>query len=360
MMNRFFSFALTATTLVVVGAVTVGLLLSVRAGLAGLVLAAPLIACFLRYCYLMLDGILSGAEEPPAISADIVNLIVDRRPIFQAVLLAAMVGLTAMTIHVGGFLYGALCAAFLLLWAPASVAVLAVTGKPLQAIWPPHLMSYSRTCGADHRRVLLVMLVLGALLLGLMRFAAPRWMVYTASQLTLLIGFALVGGTLLRHRKELGIAEDHRAQREAERTAGRLARLRERMLEQAYVKIAVGKPLDGWREIQAWIAQHGRGDNALEERKAVLATAAQWDDPRPADRLADDLIAMLLAQGGAALALEVLEQRVTQNPRFQPSNSHRARLADLAGKSGKPALRRALETPGAPGTQAIPVTPRRS
>jgi hypothetical protein len=220
-------------------------------------------------------------------------------------------------------------------------------------------MSYSRTCGGDHRTVMLVTLILGILLFGLMRFAAPRWMVYTASQLTLLIGFALVGGTLLRHRKELGIAEDHRAVREAERVAGRLARLRERMLEQAYVKIKVGKPLDGWREIQTWISQHGRGETALEERRAVLAVAAQWDDPRPADRLADDLIALLLSQGDTPHALETLEQRLAQNPRFLPSSSQRARLADLAGRAGKPALRRQLEAAGPPTTQHIP-TPRGS
>jgi hypothetical protein len=221
--------------------------------------------------------------------------------------------------------------------------VLAVTGRPLQAIWPPHLMAYSRTCGADHTRVMLFIASLGALLFGLLRFAAPHWIVFTATQLTLLVGFALVGGTLLEHRKALGISSDHRAQREAERLGRKQGRLRERMLERAYVKIQLGKPLDGWREIQAWIAQHGRGDNALAERRALLARAAEWDDVRPADRIADDLITMLLALKESGKALEVLEQRIAKNPRFLPSSSHRARLAELAGVAGKQALRRQLE-----------------
>jgi hypothetical protein len=355
MMHRYFPFALTATTLAVVATVTLGLLLSLSAGLAGVLVAAPLIAVFLRYCYLMLDGILSGEQEPPAITADIVNLLADRRALAQAVLLAAMTAVVIFTTRAAGFVYGGLCAAFLLLWAPASVAVLAVTGQPLLALWPPHLMAYSRTCGADHRQVSWVVLALGALLFGLLRFAAPRWMVLTTSQLILLIGFAMVGGTLLKHRKALGITEDLRTQREAARRASQLARLRERMLQQAYAKICQGKPLDGWREIQTWIVQNGRGDNAVEERKTLLAAASRWEDRRPADRIADDLISRFLAQGDAAGALGMLEERLAQNPRFVPSSTHRAQLADLATRCGKPALRQQIEAAKAAATRSVPV-----
>jgi hypothetical protein len=357
MIKRYFPFPLTMTTLGVVAVVTMGLQLSVKAGIVGLLLAVPLTAWFLRYCYVMVDGLLGGAHEPPAISADLVNVIVDRRPISQAVLLAACVGLTLATVHLAGFLWGAVCAGFLLVWLPASIAVLAVTGSPLQAIWPPHLLAYSRTCGGDHRRVMLVVVILGVLLLGLLRFAAPNWMVFTAAQLTLLIGFALVGGTMLEHRQELGIATDHRAQREAERLGRQQARLRERMLERAYLKIKLGKPLDGWREIQAWIGQHGSGDNAFAERTALLEKASAWEDVRPADRIADDLITMLLARRESGRALEVLEQRMARNPRFMPASSHRARLAELAGVAGKPALRRQLEAARAAATSALQTTP---
>lgn len=342
MLNRYLPFALTASTLVFASTVTVALLLLIKAGVAGLVLAAPLAACFLRYCYLMLDDILGGSQEPPALSADVVNLVADRRPLVQGLLLGAMTGLVVITTQLAGFVYGALAAAALLMWAPASIAVLAVTGRPILALWPPQLMAYSRTCGRDHRKVRLVILLLGGLLFGLIRFAAPLWMVLSASLLILLIGFALVGGTLARHRKALGLS-DVRAQREARRSASQLAKLRERMLEQAHNQIKMGKPLDGWREIQNWIAQRGRGDNRLSERRAVLAAAARWSDPRPADRLADDLINIFLAQGDPKRALAMLEQRMTQNARFLPSTTNRARLADLALKAGKAALHRHLE-----------------
>lgn len=341
MLNRYFPFALTAPTVIFAGVVTVGLLLLMKAGVAGLALAVPLAACFLRYCYLILDAILNGSQEPPALSADIVNVLGDRRPLFQALLLTAMVSLVVLTIQLTGFVYGALLAAFILFWAPASIAVLAVTGRPILALWPPQLMAYSRTCGHDHRKVRHVVLLLGALIFGLLRFAAPPWMVLSASLLMLLISFALVGGTLARHRKELGLS-DLRAQREAERSASQITKLRERMLEVAYAKIKSGKPLDGWREIQNWMSQRGRGDNALPERKAVLAAAVKWSDPRPADRLADDLISIFLAQGDPKRALSMLEQRLTQNERFLPSSSHRTRLADLAVRAGKTGLHQKL------------------
>lgn len=341
MLNRYFPFALTAPTVAFAGMVTVALLLLIKAGAAGLVLAAPLAACFLRYCYLMLDAILNGSQEPPALSADIVNLLGDRRPLIQGLLLSAVVSGVVVTTQMTGYVYGGLLAALVLFWAPASVAVLAVTGRPILALWPPQLMAYSRTCGHDHRKVRIVVLALGTLIFGLLRFAAPSWMVLSASLLMLLVGFALVGGTLLRHRKELGIS-DLRAQREAKRSAKEITRLRERMLEQAYSKIKAGKPLDGWREIQNWMAERGRGDNALPERKAVLAAAVQWSDPRPADRLADDLINLFLAQKDPKRALAMLEQRLAQNPRFLPSSTHRTRLTDLAVKAGKTVLHQKL------------------
>ena len=107
----------------------------------------------------------------------------------------------------------------------------------------------------------------------------------------------------------------------------------------------MGKLLEGWQEIQAWLTRHGQGEQALAEQRAVLEAASRWDDVRPADRLADDLIALLLAARETGQALEVLERRLASNPRFRPARAdHTVRLAELASLAGKGALRRRLES----------------
>jgi hypothetical protein len=73
----------------------------------------------------------------------------------------------------------------------------------------------------------------------------------------------------------------------------------------------------------------------------VLEAACSWDDVRPADRLANELIDLLLARRDSGTALEVAEQRLASNPQFTPAQA--PRLAELAGLAGKRALRRKLQ-----------------
>ena len=78
----------------------------------------------------------------------------------------------------------------------------------------------------------------------------------------------------------------------------------------------------------------------------MLATAAGWDDIRPADRLTDDLVELYLTRRETGRALEVVEERLSSNPRYRPKNpTHATRLIELAAAAGKRALRRQLMEP---------------
>ena len=117
------------------------------------------------------------------------------------------------------------------------------------------------------------------------------------------------------------------------------------MLDRAHANFRMSKLAEGWREIQAWLEQHAKGGPPLQELAALLSSASSWDEVRPADRLASELIAALLARRENGRALEVLEQRLLSNPSFRPAQAaHVARLAELASAAGKPALRRRLES----------------
>ncbi len=331
---------------------TVGLLLARRAGLMGIPLAALLASWFFKYCFILLDAVIAGADESPVLSIEMVNPIDEQRPLAQALLLA---GGAYLAFELGRHTTpacGWLLAALLLFLLPASIGVLALSGNPLRAAWPPELVSVVRAVGRDYLLPLGSIAALALLLVVFVWIGVPGWLGLVGAQFGLLVVFALVGGILHEHRPELGIEFKSVSERFAERSERERVIERGRVLERAYGKFRVRKPLEGWQEIEAWLQAHGRAadvtDKLLLEHRAVLAAVLRWDDVRPGDRLTDDLISLYLARRETGRALEVLEERLASNAQYRPKQpAHAARLAELAAAAGKRALSRQL----APGRQ---------
>jgi hypothetical protein len=79
----------------------------------------------------------------------------------------------------------------------------------------------------------------------------------------------------------------------------------------------------------------------LVEYRAVLEAASTWDDVRAADRLANELVGLLLAKRSNGEALSVVERRLATNPQFQVLPPAQAtRVAELAAAAGKRSLQR--------------------
>jgi hypothetical protein len=223
-----------------------------------------------------------------------------------------------------------------------------MTGNIVRAAWPPELWSVIRGIG-QRDYLLLVIAIPGLALLfsSLGHFGASPWVLIGGGQLSFLLAFSLVGSVLHEHRHELGIEYRTLEEHIAERTAREHASERNRMMDHAYMKFRVGKPLEGWQEIQTWLKSQRAGtdprDELLSEHRAVLAVAARWDDVRPADRLTNELVELYFARRQTGRALDVVEQRLAANPKFRPSHpAHALRLAELAAAAGKRALRRQL------------------
>ena len=345
-MNRYVLFPFRGGALVLLLTFTLGQELALHAGWAGLPLAVALLSWFFKYCFILLDSIVVGAAEPPVLSVEMINPINEQRPLGQALLIAggcALCWALETTMPVLGWL----TAALLLLLLPASIATLGMTGHLLRAAWPPELWSVIRDVGRDY--LLLVVAIPGLALLFFMlgHYGANSWVLIGGGQLSFLLAFALIGSVLHEHRLELGIEYRTLQEHIAERTEREHASERNRMMDHAYMKFRVGKPLEGWQEIQTWFKSKRAGvdpsDELLLEHRAVLAIAARWDDVRPADRLTNELIELYFARRQTGRALEVVEQRLAANPKFTPSHpAHALRLAELAAAAGKRALRRQL------------------
>jgi hypothetical protein len=356
--KRYFLVPFHGTPLLLVVTFSIGLALASQAGFMGIPLGFILLSWFFKYCFVVLDSIVAGDNEPPVLSIEMVNPISEQRPLALA-LLIILEGTLVVALQKYAGAAAALCTLIVLTWAlPANIAILAVTRNPFHAIWPPTLFVLIKALGRDYVVLNAITLVAAGVFYWMAVHAVSIAIALIAMQLMYLLTFALVGGSLFEHRLELGIESRTRQERIAERDAREHEAERRRMLDRAYSGFRVRKPIEGWQEIEAWLRQYGQappresqspdrsggspGDSPLlVEYRAVLEAASKWDDVRAADRLANDLVALLLAKRANGEVLSVVESRLATNPQFQVLPPAQAlRVAELAGAAGKRPLQR--------------------
>ena len=327
---------------------TLGLYLALHASLMGIPLALVLISWFFKYCFILLDAIVTGATEPPVLSVEMVNPLNEQRPLGQALLITGGVLLTLAVKRSVGTVPAWGCGALLLALLPASIATMGLSSNVFRAAWPPDLWSVVRGIGQRDYLILVSAIPgLAVVFVMLLQFGAPLLLCFAACQMFLLLAFALVGSALHEHRLELGIEYRTLRERIAERDERELESERNRVLVHAYMKFRVGKPLEGWQEIQTWLESQRAGidptDRLLPEHRAVLEITSRWEDVRAADRLTNDLVELYFVRRETGRALEVVEQRLVSNPNYRPKHqAHTVRLAELATAAGKRTLRRQL------------------
>ena len=336
---------------------TFGFDLAFHAGLMGIPFGLALVSWFFKYCFVLLDSIVTGADEPPVLSVEMINPFNEQRPLGQALLIGGGIFLTVAVSHSAGIVSGWVCGTLLLALLPASIATMGLTSNLVRAAWPPELWSVVR--GVGQRDYLILISAIPGLAVVydlLLRFGAPWLLSIALGQLFMLLTFALVGSALHEHRLELGIEYRTLQERIAERDQREHESERNRVLDHAYMKFRVGSPVEGWQEIQTWLDSRRAGqdptDRILSEHRAVLAVTARWEDVRAADKLTNDLVELYFARRETGRALQVVEERLASNPNYRPKNAaHATRLAELATVAGKRTLRRVLlpadQDPGA-------------
>lgn len=350
-MKRYLLVPFQVTPLLLVLSFSFGLLVAEKAGFLGIPLALILLSWFFKYCFVLLDSIIAGEDEPPVLSIEMVNPIDEQRPLALALLIACEGALIfVIRQHFGtGAGLGALV--FVVLALPAHIGLLGMTRNLLHTIWPPALFSLVSILRARYLLLDAVMLSAGTIGYATVVHGGYPWGALIVSMWALLITFATVGGMLFEHRIELGIDSKTRQERMVERDARELQLERARLLDEAYNGYRMGKPQEAWRLIEGWLQRDvklGTTEITLTEYRVLLEATSRWDDKRAADQLANTLVSLLLARRATGEALTVVERRLATNPRFQVlPEAHAARIAELAGAAGKRALQRQLARPSA-------------
>jgi hypothetical protein len=155
--------------------------------------------------------------------------------------------------------------------------------------------------------------------------------------------FCFIGGAIFESRIDLQLATRTYAERVAEREERYHADERGAVLDRSYALLRLKRRSEAWATLEPWIRKHCPDSHPFSEYHALLTATCSWDDPSIGDKVADEYLGKLLANGETGLALEALQIRLASNANFYPASQASAkRLTELATVAGRKDLSRPL------------------
>jgi hypothetical protein len=346
-MTRYLLMPFRAAPLILVGvftllwyyAITWGGILSIY----GIFVDVILVSWFFKYCYALLDSVVAGNDEPPVMSVEMLNPVDEQRPLIQAIIVS--LGFIACwgAYHAVGPIVGLGLGALLLTALPATIGLLAISDNWLHALSPLAIGRVMKGLGWTYIFVLAVTLG-GAVLIGwLARTMDSLLLTLALAQLVLLGIFCFVGGAIFERRVELQLATLTHGERVSARDERHHANDRASVLDRTYALLRLKRRGEAWATLEEWIRKHCPDTHPFTEYHTLLEATCTWDDLLVGDRVTNEYLGKLLANGETGMALEALEIRLRTNPKFYPDQpAYAARLTELASLAGRKVLSRQL------------------
>lgn len=334
------------TGIVLIGALTIGFALAVRAGWIGIPLGLMLLSWLFTYSYVLLEHVAHGAREPPVLAVEMVNLFASSRPMAQlGIALLACSILRVLAQPLGPTLLH-LLELVLLLALPASIAALGIAEHWWQALSPRVLWSLVRGLGLSYLGLLGLALLYAALLVGLHAYGFPDWLLPTVAIFAWLSLYASIGGALFEARAALGFEAMHAPERAEQRRTAEREQTRARFMDGIYGQARGGNHAGAWQALQRELAAQR---HAFDTYEWMLARLAAPELALLAQRLAQDYVSRALGRDNGRV-LRIVRERLALDPAFRPrSPTETARVVDLARLAGDRALAARLgDTGGAP------------
>jgi hypothetical protein len=226
---------------------------------------------------------------------------------------------------------------------PAVIAIHAVTGSFARALHPAAIIDMMRRLGPAYATVMIVAAVCGVLLQWIVVDDAANLGVLlriACSMLLWLLLFALLGAVIHERRFEIGFEPEHSPERTAHRDAAALEKERDRFIDQVFAEYRSGSTHNAWESIQRRV---GQGAAAIPEYQWILERVSRWPSQGLAQRVARELLGLLLAHQHNGAALQLVRAQVQADTTFRPTTGEQAmRVAQLARDGGDWPLARTL------------------
>lgn len=339
---RYLALPFHATPLLLVAIFSVLLRLALHAGLLGLPALLILGSWFFKYAFMLLDHAAEGRPGAPVLTPEAANPIGEMRPLAYA--LAA--GVFYMGTGTIGELLGPTALTVIrllgLVALPAIIATHTITGSFAQALNPFAIAAMTRRLGTGY--LLIVGVAIGAGLLGRAIVLEGDHLAFILRiallMLLWLVMFSVLGGVLHERRHEVGFEPEHSPERRRRLDERDRNRERDYFIDQVFAEFRAGGRGNPFATIQRRAHQRS---NPLAEYAWIHERVATWPDPRLANRVAQELLPLLLAAKRHGEALKVVKSRLQADAGFRPlASDQHLKLAELARDAGDRPLARAL------------------
>jgi len=339
---RYLALPLHTAPLLLVAIFSVLLLFGVHGGLLGLPVVLIIGSWFFKYAFMLLDHAAQGRPGAPVLSPEAINPLGEMRPFTYALAIAAFYVASGA---LGEILHPEIVSALRLLGLaalPAIIATNVITGSFTRGLNPLTIAAMIRRLG------------LGYLLIACVASAcgwAGNAIVLDAGHLALLLRIALLmllwlalfsvlGGVIHERRHEIGFEPEHSPERRQRRDDRERDRERDRFIDQVFAEYRAGARGNPWRTIQ----QRATGNSSpVAEYEWIYERVAPWPNSRLANRVAQELLPLLLAAQRNGEALRIAKGRLAADAEFRPLTGEQLlRVAQLACDSGDRSLARTL------------------
>ena len=334
MLLRYLIRPLETTSLLVIGIFALLFTLFLSSSLYGLIISVLLLSWFFKYAYVLVDATANGLEEPPAMSVEMLNPVDEQRPLAQLIITSAvgwvawrLGGAAGIAVAVLGFLY-----------LPASIAVLGVSSRAIEAVNPMALTRVIRGLGGYYFLILGIIVVYGIALYFLYGSGVPQMLKISLLLFCVLSIFTLLGGALYERRHVLGLKPTHSPERKAERADRERSRERAKALDVIYGEARGGNFMAARDSLLHWM-RHEDKDWLERDVRFFFAEARTWQDEKAFVFVARFLISQLIEMGKTGTVVELVNGALERAPALKLGTaSDTVRIATLARAAGKRSL----------------------
>jgi hypothetical protein len=233
--------------------------------------------------------------------------------------------------------------ALLVVALPANVALLAISDSWVHALSPLAIGRIMKGLGVTYAGLLVVTLGGLSVILTLALTLDSLMLVLALAQLLFLTMFCYIGGAVFESRVDLQLNTRTFDERLAERDERHHAAERAAILDRTYSLLRLKRRIEAWAHIEGWMRKHCPDTHPFTEYHALQEATCSWDEPIIGDKVTNEYLGKLLANGETGMALEALQIRLNSNPSYYPQGqAYATRLGELATLSGRKALTRQL------------------
>jgi hypothetical protein len=295
-----------------------------------------------NYCFALIERIADGDFDPPVLDNHMLSPF-ETRPWIQVALIT---GGGVLCWRVGGS-GGIALGVVLVLWIPASIAILGIGERAREVLNPLTVFRLVRGLGAHYLILLAAMSGGVALVVSLIVLAAPTVLGVALVLLYEIAFAAVVGGAMYVRREQIGYAPSRSPERKAEREETEREKSRAKMLDDVFTNVRAGKHVDATAPLAQWL-RDADAAQAIRDSYHVAEKALSWGNPAALNTIGSTLIRHLLRFGQPDAALAVFERLRGESPRFTMDSAPDLRtLAEYAESHGRDELAASmrLETP---------------